>query len=94
MILSGTIQKFRAWVLWNTGIIRQIRNTAGILAGKRVLNWFIKLYHQIKTIEKKTTRIKTFSDGVFAIAQTLMVPGIKVTDPDNFSSLFNIRTNK
>jgi uncharacterized membrane protein len=37
-------------------------------------------------VEKETSRVEAFSDGVFAIALTLLILGIKVPDLDNFSS--------
>ena len=37
-------------------------------------------------MEKETSRVEAFSDGVFAIALTLLILGIKVPDLDNFVS--------
>jgi uncharacterized membrane protein len=37
-------------------------------------------------MEKETSRVEAFSDGVFAIALTLLILGIKVPDLDNFAS--------
>jgi uncharacterized membrane protein len=37
-------------------------------------------------MEKETTRVEAFSDGVFAIALTLLILGIKVPDLDNFAT--------
>lgn len=36
-------------------------------------------------MEKETSRVEAFSDGVFAIALTLLILGIKVPDLDNFA---------
>jgi uncharacterized membrane protein len=37
-------------------------------------------------MEKETSRVEAFSDGVFAIALTLLILGIKVPDLDSFAS--------
>lgn len=37
-------------------------------------------------MEKETSRVEAFSDGVFAIALTLLILGIKVPDLDNLAS--------
>ena len=37
-------------------------------------------------MEKETTRVEAFSDGVFAIALTLLILGIKVPDLNDFAS--------
>jgi uncharacterized membrane protein len=37
-------------------------------------------------MEKETSRVEAFSDGVFAIALTLLILGIKVPDLNNFAS--------
>jgi uncharacterized membrane protein len=37
-------------------------------------------------MEKETSRVEAFSDGVFAIALTLLILGIKVPDLDNFAT--------
>ena len=37
-------------------------------------------------MEKETSRVEAFSDGVFAIALTLLILGIKVPDLDNITS--------
>lgn len=37
-------------------------------------------------IEKETSRVEAFSDGVFAIALTLLILGIKVPDLDDFAT--------
>jgi uncharacterized membrane protein len=37
-------------------------------------------------VEKETSRVEAFSDGVFAIALTLLILGIKVPDLNNFAS--------
>ena len=37
-------------------------------------------------MEKETSRVEAFSDGVFGIALTLLILGIKVPDLNNFAS--------
>jgi uncharacterized membrane protein len=37
-------------------------------------------------MEKETTRVEAFSDGVFAIALTLLILGIRVPDMGDFTT--------